>query len=197
MTHPPNYRDGHPLCAARKRNGETCRAFAGQGTEHFGIGRCKFHGGATPTHRQGAAVTEAKQRMVALGQALDIAPHEALLSALHLTAGHVAYLNLEVSQLPDLATQEARVLVELHGAERDRMARIAKACIDAGVEARRVQLAEQFGGQLADFLKGLLNDLVLTEDQERAAPELVRRHLVRLEAAPVGAPVAPDPARTA
>ncbi|MDX6699592.1 MAG: hypothetical protein QOE65_2989 [Solirubrobacteraceae bacterium] len=187
MTHDLNYRDDHPLCGARKRNGETCRAFAGQGTDHHGVGRCKFHGGATRTHRQGAVVTEAKQRMVALGQALDIPPHEALLTALHLTAGHVAYLNIEVSQLPEVTTHEARVLVELHGAERDRMARIAKACIDAGVEAKRVQLAEQFGEQLADFIKGFLGDLVLTKDQERAAPDLVRRHLARLEALPLDA----------
>ena len=32
-------------CGAKKKNGETCRAAAGQGTRHIGTGRCKFHGG--------------------------------------------------------------------------------------------------------------------------------------------------------
>jgi rubredoxin len=29
-----------PLCGARKKTGEECRAFAGQGTPHLGVGNC-------------------------------------------------------------------------------------------------------------------------------------------------------------
>lgn len=37
------------LCGAQNRSGETCRQVAGMGTTHLGAGRCKYHGGATPT----------------------------------------------------------------------------------------------------------------------------------------------------
>src|SRR5690242_13968896 len=39
-------------CGARKRQprypGDRCARPAGWGTEHYGFGRCKLHGGATP-----------------------------------------------------------------------------------------------------------------------------------------------------
>ena len=43
--------DGHEasLCGARRRQSDgTCRKQAGWGTDHFGFGRCRLHGGATP-----------------------------------------------------------------------------------------------------------------------------------------------------
>jgi hypothetical protein len=60
MPHTPEQRDKQPLCGAKKKkkkkkkkNGEKCRAFAGQGTAHFGYGRCRFHLGNTQTHGRG------------------------------------------------------------------------------------------------------------------------------------------------
>lgn len=44
-------------CGAKKRqSGGCCMHPAGWGTGHVGIGRCKLHGGCTPTHRQSAAL---------------------------------------------------------------------------------------------------------------------------------------------
>jgi hypothetical protein len=107
-----------PLCGAKKRNGETCRAFAGQGTDHKGVGRCKNHGGSTRTHKSNAIVVEAKRRMVKLGEPVPgIEPHEALLAVLRATAGHVAWLHREVAGLEDLASQESRVVVTLYDNE--------------------------------------------------------------------------------
>lgn len=37
--------DGHLRCGFVKKDGEPCRQVAGKGTDHLGIGRCKFHGG--------------------------------------------------------------------------------------------------------------------------------------------------------
>lgn len=36
-------------CGARTRHGGPCQQVAGFGTDHVGVGRCKFHGGATPS----------------------------------------------------------------------------------------------------------------------------------------------------
>lgn len=37
-----------PKCGAKTQTGEPCKLTAGHGTDHFGEGRCKFHGGKTP-----------------------------------------------------------------------------------------------------------------------------------------------------
>jgi len=40
-------------CEAKTRSGTACLKPAGYGTDHVGYGRCKFHGGSTPTQRRG------------------------------------------------------------------------------------------------------------------------------------------------
>ena len=41
-------------CNARKTDGSGyCKHEAGWGTDHSGVGRCKFHGGSTPDQEQG------------------------------------------------------------------------------------------------------------------------------------------------
>ena len=183
MPHTPEQRDKQPLCHARKKNGSACRAFAGQGTDHPGIGRCKFHGGSTRTHRQHAVIQEAQRRMVKLGRAVEMHPTEALLSMLHLASGHVAWLREEIARLDDLSSGEGPALVTLYGEERDRVAKVAKACLDAGVAERQIRLAEQYGSALADVLGAVFADpeLGLAREQRAVLPDVLRRHLVAIE----------------
>ena len=182
MAHTPEQRDQMPLCGARKKNGELCRAFAGQSTDHPGVGRCKFHLGNSPTHQVNAVVQETQRRMIKLGMPVEVEPHEALLSMLYLASGHVAWLREEIGGTDDLGTFEARVLVELYGTERDRVAKVAKAALDAGVNERQVAVAERYGAQLADFIKSVFDDpeLGLTHVQREQLPAVLRRHLVTL-----------------
>lgn len=187
-------RSTYPLCGAMTKRGVKCRAFAGQGTDHRGSGRCKYHGGSTPSHRQSAVVQEAQTRMVKLGQPLDIAPGEALLMMLRLASGHVAWLRETIATTEDLGTHEGRVLTALYSEERDRVAKVARSCLDAGVAERQVRLAEQYGDVIAEYTRALLNDLVLSEDQQKAAPEVVRRALGKLAAIESG-PALPARAR--
>jgi hypothetical protein len=171
------------LCGAKKKNGNPCRAFAGQGTDHPGVGKCRYHLGNTRNHQVNAVVQEAQRRMVKLGMPVEVHPHEALLQMLYLASGHVAWLREEVGGTDDLGTFEARVLVQLYGEERDRVAKIAKAALDAGVQERQVALAERYGSVLADFVRGVFQDaeLALTPAQHERLPDLLRRHLVRLD----------------
>ena len=71
MAHTPEQRDTKPMCGAKKENGERCRAFAGQGTSHPGIGACKFHGGSTPSHEKAAVEREITKRMVMMGEPVE------------------------------------------------------------------------------------------------------------------------------
>jgi hypothetical protein len=141
----PEQRDQVPLCGARKKNKELCRAFAGQGTNHSGSGRCKYHGGATPNHDKRAVTQEMKRRMVTLGEPDDdITAIGALLSELYASTGHVAWLREQIADMsPEhLGTIEGQAIINLYGAERDRKTKIAKMATEAGVDEAAVRVAE-------------------------------------------------------
>jgi hypothetical protein len=186
MAHTSEQRDTMKLCEATKQNGESCRAFAGQGTEHPGVGRCKFHLGNTKSHKTNAVLVEAQARMVKLGMPIEVHPHEALLQVLYLASGHVAWLKAEIGALEDLGTFEARVMTQLYGEERDRVAKVAKAALDAGVAERQVALVEQYSRQLADLLQAIFDDpeLALAATQRERLPGVVRRHIGMIDARP-------------
>jgi hypothetical protein len=180
MAHTKEQRDRHALCGARKKNGELCRKFAGEGTDHFGVGRCKYHLGNTKTHAVNAVKQEAARRGVAFGQPIEVQPTEALLSVLHLSAGHLAWVRDELAVTDERTSFEAQVLLRLWNEERDRVARIAKTALDAGVQERQVALAERYGATLAECLRRIFEDpeLDLTAGQRERLPAVVRRHLL-------------------
>lgn len=178
--HTPEQRDKHALCGAKKKNGEPCRAFSGQNTDHFGIGPCWVHGGATSGHRKHAVTLEAKARMIKLGAPLDereAQPHRVLLNLLRATAGHVAWLHAEIGQLEDVGTHEAQVLLRMYDDERDRAARIAKACSEAGVEEAQVRMTQREANELVFFLEAVFEDLPLSSGQRAAAGPAIRKRL--------------------
>jgi hypothetical protein len=117
--------------------------------------------------------------MVKLGGPIVVQPVEALLGMLHLASGHVAWLREEIAALDDLSTPEGLALVSLYGEERDRVAKVAKACLDAGVAERQVRLAEAYGAALAELLKAVFADpaLDLRPKQRAQVPAVLRRHL--------------------
>jgi hypothetical protein len=187
MPHTPEQRDKHGLCGARKKNGESCRAFAGQGTDHGGTGRCKNHGGATRSHKTHAVVTEAKRRMVKLGEPVpEMEPHQALLALLRATAGHVAWLHREVAGLEDLSRHESRVIIELYDSERDRLTRIAKACSDVGVSEREIRIQENVAALFGSAVDKAASALGMNAEQRRKlhigiAQELDTAHAPNLD----------------
>lgn len=100
--------DGHDTdddrdsrCGARKRSGGTCGRPAGWGTTHAGWGRCKLHGGSTPTQRIGAAKQEAAAAAIKLGAPIDINPMDALLWCVRIAAGEVAYFTMQVNLIQE------------------------------------------------------------------------------------------------
>lgn len=184
MGHTPEQRTNaaRGLCGAKKKNGQRCRAFAGQGTGHLGFGACKFHGGATQSHHQAAVIAEAKKDMVTMGRALDVKPHEALLGLLRATAGHVAWLNAEVGALDSISEPEARQVVSIYGEERDRLARVSKACIDAGLTEADVKLAQETTTQISRAVEQAINSVDgLSRDQRQQFGKTLREELGKLQ----------------
>lgn len=193
----------HARCNAhRKSDGEPCtqRPMHGQRV-------CKVHGGMAGQNRAAAARrierAEAEAAVVTLGLPVDVSPSDALLEEVRWTAGHVQWLRAKVQELRD---EQAGTLVwgvtrvvdkqssenpgtdttesagpsiwyELYDRERKHLVTVCTAALRAGVEERRVRLAEAQGEQVAGAIRAILADLGLTSDQQAMVSEVVPRHL--------------------
>lgn len=205
-------------CGGKKRQGEgLCTRPAGWGTDHPGIGRCKLHFGAAPSHSRAAQKVVARRECERLGLSVEVDPGEALIQELWETAGNVEFYRGLVQQLPahpqpgkvqevvggeddgatvrvpaqpgvyaptyhvsGIATGEAKphILVQLYNDERKHLTAVASAALKAGVEQRRVELAEAQAQQLAIVVSAIVTDLGhdLTDPGTR---EIVRLRLLQ------------------
>lgn len=178
--------------------GGLCTQAAGWGTDHPGIGKCKLHGGSTPNGRKSAQVAQAKRDVVTFGLPIETDPHTALLDELHRTAGAVHWLAERVGALKERdviwgktkhktggedrgSTNEAKthLWVTLYREERKHLVEVAAACARAGIEERRVRLAEEQGRALAGVIQrivaGLFEGLVEAVGTEEALKVLLER----------------------
>lgn len=202
MTKPDPKADTH--CGAETRAGTGCRRPKGWGTNHAGVGRCKLHGGASPQAEVSGVVHLAKREAGVMGVPIDnLRPEEALLECIRITGGEVQYASERIAELaPDEAVGpvvSTRPLKEEKGAENpdlrvyeegppalhiwiavrhqamDRLVNYTKVAIAAGLEERRVKLAEAQGQLIAAAVQGILKDLGVADNPE--TPGVVRRHL--------------------
>lgn len=144
-----------------------------------------------------------------MGTAVDMDPYDALLWAIRLSAGEVAYCDAQISrlhedelferplrqtymQMPSGAFElveekrDPEVVTRWHSLRRDaadRMARYAKMAIDAGIDERRVAVAERVADILAPLLENLAEDLNLSAKQRAKLPDVLGTRLRALEIA--------------
>lgn len=177
-----------PKCGANTRSGGKCGRPAGWGTDHPGYGTCKLHLGSTTNHQTAAEREIATAAVEVYGLPREIDPHTALLEELWRTAGHVAWLRLKIAALEEhelhgpvgggensIPREVPHVWVVMYQEERKHLANVARDCIRAGIEERRVQLAEEQGRLLARVIRGVLDDLGVSDRPE--VPGVVRKHL--------------------
>ncbi len=177
MAMTPEERSTYALCGATKKDRTECRAFAGQGTDHPGVGACKYHGGATPSHKTHAAKVEAQREMATYGDQLEIKPLQALKAVLGLTAGHVAWLKARIAVLDSLESPEGQSLMRLYGEERDRLTRVGKACLDSGMKQIELEASEQQTSMMGELLEAVLCELDLTPEQRKQVGPAIRKTL--------------------
>lgn len=193
----------HPKCAAHNNRALPCGRWKMHGQDVCGT----HGGRATDAKRKAAgrvAQAEAAARLeravVTLGLPINVSPTDALLNEVQMTAGHVAWLRSKVQELdPDAlvwGTTEHKsktggedwgetrvekaapsVWYELYSRERDRLIKVCAEAIRAGIEERRVQLAEQQGALVAEAIRRILDDLQLTPEQTARVGDIVPRHL--------------------
>lgn len=142
-----------------------------------------------------------------MGVPLDVTPEEAVIGALHLTAGEVAYCNEQIARLTDdeLFERPARETyvempsgrcelvevkvdpeqlsrwVQIRDSAIDRMAKYARMAAEMGVEERTIALAERQSKYITDFVEQVLEDIELTPRQHKRLGPAMRRHLELLE----------------
>ena len=179
------------LCGAKLKGGRegTCKNPAGSRTDHLGWGKCQWHGGTSPALRVAAAREQLREQF--LGNSVDIEPTEAMLEEIRRSAGHVRWLHENILRFGNETQDDPqRALLQLseqgwskaawmklYSDERTHLMRTAKMALDAGVAERSVKLAESQGELIAVALRGILNELGLTTDQEQRAPGIVAKHL--------------------
>jgi hypothetical protein len=185
MAHTKEQRSANALCGAKRRNGEPCRKFAGEGTDHKGVGRCRLHGGSTPTHKKHALKLNLQRQMVTLGEPdTEVTALDAMLSELAATSGHTSWLRARIANMSEeeLATPEGVALVRLYDGERDRRVRIAKLCIEAGVDEAAIRVAEIQMVMLAQALKNACDEAGISEQAQRRLGNSLKQNLDRIEA---------------
>ena len=195
-------------CKAKsKQSGQRCRKPATPGLDV-----CSMHGGSTKKAKAKSqrAVQSAKATAIAqrIGLKIDVQPQQALLDEVQRSAGMVAFYEEQVNAVagidPDrlsrgvtrveeiqskfsttTTTTEASVHVwlQLYNEERDRLVRVASAAIRAGIEERRVELAEQQGQMFVSVIRSILNRLALSPDQQALVSTVVPEELRALAAA--------------
>lgn len=115
--------------------------------------------------------------MVTMGEPIDVPPHIALKTALNLTAGAVAWLKAMVSALDALDTPEAQALLRLYNDEKDRLARIAKACLDSGMRAAEIEATQKQTQMMGELLEAVMDQIELTAEQRRQVGPAIRKAL--------------------
>src|SRR5665213_338637 len=153
---------GKPACPGHitsgDRKGEPCRHELGWGTPHTSVGCCKMHGGNTETHVKAGQTALARRECDKLGIEVEIDPAEALIRAVWRAQGNLMFYEAQVARLPDVITSEtgpggafkqtAHPLVLLYHEAEKWVANVAGAALRAGVEERRVRMAERDSAQI-------------------------------------------------
>lgn len=182
-------------CVKRAKKGGLCH-----GLRILGLDRCRMHAGQSGALARTRG--EASLRRATYGLPREVDPGQALLEEVHRTAGHVAWLAMRVRDLEEselvwgvveevdrpagekslggVETKSKAVphaYVTLYQQERDRLARVAKAAIDAGVSERVVAVYEQVATAYVQMWDRVLDRLDLSAAQRARVPEVVQGEL--------------------
>lgn len=166
-----------------------CTKPAGYLTDHEGVGHCSQHGGNFGKNLAIGVWLMAQ----AYAQELNVTPWEALLQQVKMLAGQVAYLQNKVLRLEaefgvDAIRPggEAWDWVELLEKRGDRLARVAKMAIDAGVAERLVRQIELEAEMMLKATTFALDSIGVSGDDKERALELIGAKLMELENAQNG-----------
>lgn len=161
-------------CGGKLSKGKpgTCRRPAGWGTKHPGVGKCKLHGGSTPSSNKAALVKIAKAEAAKYATPIDMGPAESLLAELARTHGWISFFETQVGELraQDLvwgktrhkvggedygSTSEAKpsIWFTLLQEQRKHLVAVVDSCTRSGVAEHMMRLAEDQGRMVAGVIQ--------------------------------------------
>ena len=191
-------------CTAKaKSTGVQCARYAIEGASTcrvHGSGSRKAKDAAARRVAEAKAAREAEKAVTTLGLSRDVSPSEALLEEVRWTAGHVDWLRDRVREVErdelvwgktkwkqvdsadgpieeTVETASTSVWYDLYERERKHLVTVCTAALRAGVEERRVRLAEAQGAQVAEVIRAILDDLSLTLEQQQKVATVVPARL--------------------
>lgn len=203
--------DEHCNGKTKGRKGGLCQREAGWGTDHVGIGRCKFHGGCSPQSEKAAARIIVAREWAAFGEPIDVTPAEAIEALIRSEAQNVAWLSDVVVRLrtendydpvSDLGSgmcsgllewdvgkdqtkwRKPAVWVEMLERSRERLFSWSATALKLGLDERRVRVAEAEAAMLVQVVRRLVDhpQLGLTPKQRTVAIPLVASIMRELDA---------------
>jgi hypothetical protein len=188
----PEQRSTHALCGAKRKGGKPpCRKYAGEGTNHFGFGRCRYHLGNTLNMEKHAIKEELQARMVKATfgkpeESEDVSALQALLQELAASTSMVGWLREQISALTqdDLGTPTGKVLISLFAEERDRKARYSRMAIESGVDEAKIRVHEAMLNMLGQAVAIAAEKTGLSDNVKRRFGAELRTALAEAEAQP-------------
>jgi hypothetical protein len=144
---------------------------------------------------------EARKALESLAVPIEIDPIDALLHLVHEAAGNVAFLGGRVGDLGyaivgDVysvardgsavpVSEDARAIVKLYNEERDRLAKVSKIALDAGIERKQVEILEAQAEAMVAVLRAVVIRLGLAESARTQALVLLSDELRKLSSGEV------------
>ncbi len=131
------------MCGANKtRGGGPCQQPAGWQTDHPGFGRCKWHGGCTPSHVNAAKRKALQEAVETYGLPREIEPLDAVIEEVHRCAGHVYWLGLKIRGMTEAELAERPQILKHYRTERRLLVEVSRVAIAGGYAEREVRIAE-------------------------------------------------------
>lgn len=175
---------------------EQCPRPAGHRTNHEGVGLCWEHGG----HFGKGAVQGAVMMAHAYADELDVSPWQALMSQVRLLSAQVSWLRARVLDAelqkgvnalkPGSDDYPWVAMLEARG---ERLAKVAKMAIDAGVAERFVRQLELEGEMMMTAAVHALDSIGITGEARETALASMAEKLLELETGQALSALAPLP----
>lgn len=184
---PPGPRTYDPAkhCGAQRTGeppGTLCKRGQGEGTDHPGIGHCKWHLGSTESHKV-AAQRELQQRAAErYGLPVDVDPATAMLRHVAYSYGQVLYMRRIVHDLGEdvMDGDKPHVAWQMLKVEERQHAAVCRDAAGADVSRRAIELAEDTARQLAAGMMAFAQ--LLGHDPEDAGVRRAGREALQLVA---------------
>lgn len=184
---------GMPLCPVMDEKGmkrttrttlHPCTRPAGDYTNHEGTGPCRKHGGHFGVGNARGAILMA----MAYADEMNVSPWEAMLSQVRLLANQVAWLRARVYEAEAIGGHEAVMpggigwnAVAMLEARGDRLAKVAKMAVDAGIASMMVKQIELEAENMMKAALAGLDAAGIEGDQRERLLDAMSEKLLALE----------------